>query len=96
MLARQVVQMAQDYFELAYEFQMHGELERALYYYQRSLDCMPSPEAYTFMAWTVSMDGDYETAIEICTQRIRRPDRSICSSRSMRRKPARGSATRRW
>jgi tetratricopeptide (TPR) repeat protein len=70
MLTRQAVQMAQDYFELAYELQMGGELERALYYYQRSIDCMPSPEAYTFMAWTESMRGDYEKAIELCKRAI--------------------------
>lgn len=62
--------MAQDYFELAYELQMRGELDRAVYYYRRSLDCMPSPEAYTFWAWSESMRGKYEKAIELCKQAI--------------------------
>ena len=70
MLSQQAVLMAQDYFELAYELQMRGEIERALYYYQRSLECMPSPEAYTFMAWTESMRGDYEKAIDLCKRAI--------------------------
>ena len=63
--------MAQDYFELAYELQMRGEIDRALYYYRRSLACMPSPEAYTFMAWTESMRGNYIEAIELCQQAIK-------------------------
>jgi len=70
MLSSHAALMAQDYFELAYELQMRGELERALYYYQRSLDCMPSPEAYTFMAWTESMRADYPQAIELCKRAI--------------------------
>jgi tetratricopeptide (TPR) repeat protein len=69
-MALQTGLMAQDYFELAYELQMRGELEKALYYYQRSIDCMPSPEAYTFMAWTESMRGEYESAIGLCKQAI--------------------------
>lgn len=63
--------MAQDYFELAYDLQMRGDIERALYYYRRSLACMPSPEAYTFMAWTESMRGNYAKAIELCQQAIK-------------------------
>jgi tetratricopeptide (TPR) repeat protein len=68
--SQQVALMAQDYFELAYELQMQGDLERAVHYYQRSLDCMESPEAYTFMAWTRSMRGEYEGAIELCRRAI--------------------------
>jgi Tfp pilus assembly protein PilF len=62
--------MAQDYFELAYELQMHGDLDRAMYYYSRSLECVESPEAYTFMAWAESMRGNFETAISLCRQAI--------------------------
>lgn len=66
MLSQSVALMAQDYFELAYEMQMQGDLDRAMYYYTRSLDCVESPEAYTFMAWTESMRGSFERAIELC------------------------------
>jgi Tfp pilus assembly protein PilF len=62
--------MAQDYFELAYEMQMQGDLERAMYYYGRSLTCVESPEAYTFMAWTESMRGNFEHAITLCRKAI--------------------------
>ena len=65
MPSQQIALMAQDYFELAYELQMSGDLERAVYYYRRSLDCMQSPEAYTFMAWTVSMRGEFDSAIDM-------------------------------
>lgn len=70
MLTQHSALMAQDYFELAYELQMRGELNKAIYYYQRSLDCMTSPEAYTFMAWTESMRGDYRKAIDLCERAI--------------------------
>ena len=70
MPSQQVTLMAQDYFELAYDLQMRSDLERAVYYYQRSLDCMPSPEAFTFMAWTVSMRGDFGQAIALCKKAI--------------------------
>jgi len=70
MLSQHSAMMAQDYFELAYEMQMHGELDRAMYYYGRSLDCVESPEAYTFMAWAESMRGNFERAIELCRRAI--------------------------
>ena len=70
MLSQHSALMAQDYFELAYELQMRGEFDKALYYYNRSLDCMPSPEAYTFMAWTESMRGGYTKAIGLCRKAI--------------------------
>jgi len=70
MLSQHSALMAQDYFELAYELQMRGEFDKALYYYNRSLDCMPSPEAFTFMAWTESMRGDYAKAIDLCRKAI--------------------------
>ena len=70
MLSQHSALMAQDYFELAYELQMRGEYDKALYYYGRSLDCVPSPEAYTFMAWTESMRGHFEGAIELCRKAL--------------------------
>ena len=70
MLSQHSAMMAQDYFELAYEMQMHGELDKALYYYGRSLDCVESPEAYTFMAWAESMRGHFDRAIALCRMAI--------------------------
>ena len=70
MLSQHSALMAQDYFELAYELQMRGEYDRALYYYGRSLDCVQSPEAYTFMAWTESMRGHFDKAIDLCRRAI--------------------------
>lgn len=70
MLSQPVALMAQDYFELAYEMQMLGDLDRAMYYYGRSLQCVESAEAYTFMAWAESMRGSFETAIALCRKAI--------------------------
>lgn len=62
--------MAQDYFELAYDLQMRGDLDKAVYYYERSIAVMPSPEAFTFMAWTESMRGNFTQAIGLCQKAI--------------------------
>ena len=62
--------MAQDYFELAYDLQMRGDLEKAVYYYDRSIVVMASPEAYTFMAWSESMRGNFTKAIALCQKAI--------------------------
>lgn len=62
---------AQNYFEIAFELQVQGELDQALYYYRRSLDCVQSPEVYTFMAWAESQRGNLTAAVEFCCTAIR-------------------------
>lgn len=70
MLDAHSAQMAQDYFELAFDLQRQGRLDRALYYYGRSLDLVQSPEAYVFMAWAESQRGNLTTAVELCLTAI--------------------------
>jgi Tfp pilus assembly protein PilF len=77
MLARQVLRVEHDrgrqaeaYFQAAYAAQMRGDLEEAIALYQRSLACVPTAEAHTFLGWTLSFRGDYEGAIRECHRAI--------------------------
>ncbi len=50
----------------AYGQQMDGELGRAVELYQRSIATYPTPEAHTFLAWTMGLQGRFEEAIGEC------------------------------
>lgn len=57
-------------FQAAYEHQMRGELADAVCLYKRSIEVYPTAEAYTFLGWTYSFMGMYDTAIELCLKAI--------------------------
>jgi tetratricopeptide (TPR) repeat protein len=61
---------AETYFRAAYAAQMQGDLDGAIALYQRSLACVPTAEAHTFLGWTLSAKGDYEGAIRECHRAI--------------------------
>ena len=61
---------AQEYFERAYQHQMKGELETAIKHYKRSIEIYPTAEAHTFLGWTYSFMGNYDTAIQECHKAI--------------------------
>jgi tetratricopeptide (TPR) repeat protein len=63
-------QKAMVLFERALRFQMRGDLSDAIFLYEHSIDVHPTPEAYTFLGWAVSMMSRYEEAIEYCEQAI--------------------------
>lgn len=54
----------------AYQHQMRGEIEQALELYDRSLEVMPTPEAYTFRGWARSQMRDYAAAMADCHRAI--------------------------
>jgi Tfp pilus assembly protein PilF len=61
---------ALDLFQQAYEQQMKGDLDSAILLYKRSIDVLPTAEAYTFLGWTYSFQGRYEDAIRECEKAI--------------------------
>jgi Tfp pilus assembly protein PilF len=61
---------ADTYFQAAYAAQMRGDLDEAITLYRKSLACVPTAEAYTFLGWTLSSKGDYEGAIRECRRAI--------------------------
>ncbi len=63
-------QQAMEYFRQAYQRQSEGEYREAIELYTRSLECIPSAEAYTFRGWAHSLLEEYEEAIEDCKRAI--------------------------
>lgn len=49
---------------------MRGELADAVCLYKKSIEVYPTAEAYTFLGWTYSFMGMYDTAIELCLKAI--------------------------
>jgi tetratricopeptide (TPR) repeat protein len=49
---------------------MDGNFQQALELYQRSIELLPSAEAYTFMGWTYSFMGKLDEAIRHCLKAI--------------------------
>ena len=64
------IERAVKLFHEAYHRQMEGELEEAINLYRQSIHCYPTAEAYTFLGWTLSFQGQYEDAIEECKKAI--------------------------
>lgn len=62
--------VALEYFQRGYEAQVVGDFSEAIQLYQRSIECCPTAEAFTFMGWTFSRLGDYDRAIELCKKAI--------------------------
>lgn len=61
---------AMKYFKAAYELQMQGELEKAVFNYKKSLEIQETAEARTFLGWTYSFMGNLQGAIEECHRAI--------------------------
>ena len=57
-------------FRLGFESQLRGDIYRAIEFYKKSIDENATPEAYTFLAWAYSFQGQYDQAIEECQKAI--------------------------
>lgn len=58
-------------FHRGYVLQQDGKLQEAIYQYKRSLELIPTAEAYTFLGWAYSFQGRLEDAIKECYKAIR-------------------------
>lgn len=58
------------YFQEAYEKQSQGQLDEAIRLYVKSLEVLPTAEAYTFLGWAYSFQGRYDEAIAECRKAI--------------------------
>lgn len=63
-------QLAQEYFEKAYQHQLNGELDDAVKLYKLSISLHPTAESHTFLGWTYSMQGKIDEAIKECEAAI--------------------------
>lgn len=61
---------AERYFQEAYETQEKGDIEKAMALYNKSIELFPTAEAYTFLGWAHSFNGDFEEAITKCRKAI--------------------------
>jgi Tfp pilus assembly protein PilF len=57
-------------FQEAYDAQMRGDYEEAVGLYKRSIESYPTAEAYTFLGWTYSFQGELDLAIAECLAAI--------------------------
>jgi Tfp pilus assembly protein PilF len=63
-------QKAVNLFHEAYAAQMAGDFTGAIRLYKESIETHPTAEAYTFLGWTYSFQGDYDLAIAECLAAI--------------------------
>jgi tetratricopeptide (TPR) repeat protein len=61
---------AMQWFRLAYQHQMRGELDEAVRLYTLSIDAYPTAEGYTFRGWVYSFQGRMDDAIAECMKAI--------------------------
>ena len=57
-------------FNEAYEAQMAEDYAAAIKLYKQSIEVFPTAEAYTFLGWTYSFEGNYDLAIAECLAAI--------------------------
>ena len=57
-------------FNEAYDAQMAKDYDAAIRLYKKSIDEFPTAEAYTFLGWTYSFQGNYDLAIAECLAAI--------------------------
>jgi tetratricopeptide (TPR) repeat protein len=65
-----VKQRAAELFRAAYSAQMSGDFPSAIKLYKESIEIHPTAEAFTFLGWTYSFQGDYDLAIAECLAAI--------------------------
>jgi Tfp pilus assembly protein PilF len=61
---------AKKFYEQAYNLQAAGHIDRAAYFYRRSIEFHPTPKAHTFLGFVYSLKGLLEDAINECQQAI--------------------------
>ena len=61
---------AKRFFEEGYNYQMMGNIDKAIELYKKSIEVEPTAQAYTFLGWAYSMKRDFEKAIEYCKKAI--------------------------
>lgn len=61
---------AKELLERGYRLQQDGRLPEAISLYKYSLEIHPTPEAYTYLGWAYSADGDFVRAVEECKRAV--------------------------
>lgn len=61
---------AVELFNRAFEAQQAADYDEAIRLYRKSIEIFPTAEAFTFLGWTYSFQGDYDRAIAECLAAI--------------------------
>ena len=61
---------AVELFNEAYDRQLAEDYEAAIRLYKKSIEVFPTAEAYTFLGWAYSFQGNYDLAIAECLAAI--------------------------
>ncbi len=61
---------AVDLFNKAYAEQLDKNYDEAIRLYKKSIEIFPTAEAYTFLGWAYSFQGEYDRAIAECLAAI--------------------------
>lgn len=61
---------AVELFHQAFEAQQSADYDEAIKLYRKSVEIYPTAEAYTFLGWTYSFQGEYDRAIAECLTAI--------------------------
>lgn len=65
-----VKRRAVEFFNRAFQAQQAADYDEAIRLYKKSIEVFPTAEAYTFLGWTYSFQGDYDRAIAECLAAI--------------------------
>jgi Tfp pilus assembly protein PilF len=63
-------ELANRFFQQAYEHQKNKELDEAVELYKKSIEAYPTADAHTFLGWTYSWMGRIDDAIAECHKAI--------------------------
>src|SRR5205085_1780394 len=61
---------AVEFFNQGFEAQQSADYDKAIKLYKKSIEAFPTAEAYTFLGWTFSFQGEYDRAIAECLAAI--------------------------
>ena len=64
-------ELANRFFQQAYEHQKNKELDEAVELYKKSIEAYPTADAHTFLGWTYSWMGRIDEAIAECHKAIK-------------------------
>lgn len=64
-------ELANRFFQRAYEHQKNKELDEAVELYKKSIEAYPTADAHTFLGWTYSWMGRIDDAIAECHKAIK-------------------------
>jgi Tfp pilus assembly protein PilF len=66
-----IKEKAKKFLKEGFQKQQEGCLEESIMLYKKSLEILPTAEAYTHLGWAYSWSGDYEKAITECKKAIK-------------------------